>query len=173
MQAAIAAGILGVGSVFVGTVEGSAALLERMLASAARPEVEARAIAREHQAARRAIPGFGHPQHKPDDPRPRCIFRVAEENHVRGRHISALVVLGGAVDEVYGKHITLNATGAMAAALGDAGVPVGIMRGFAILARCAGLVAHAYEEQRRPAMRAIWDAAGGAVPYKAPASEGR
>jgi citrate synthase len=47
------------------------------------------------------------------------------------------------------------------------------MRGFAILARCAGLVAHIYEEQRQPAMRAIWDAADGAVPYEAPAGQGR
>ena len=40
-----------------------------------------------------------------------------------------------------------------------------IMRGFAVLARCAGLVGHVLEEQRDPAMRAIWDAAERAVPY--------
>ena len=63
----------------------------------------------------------------------------------------------------YGKHITLNAAGA--AVLGDCGVPTEIMRGFAIISHAAGLVGHVHEEQQKPAMRAIWEAANGAVPY--------
>jgi citrate synthase len=164
MQAAVAAGIAGVGSVFVGTVEGSAALLARIVA-AEDQAAEARAIAEEHRAARRAIAGFGHPVHRPDDPRPPRIFRVAEDAGIAGAHIAALRTLSAAVDAVYGKHVTINATGAIAAALGDAGVPAAIMRGFAILARCAGLVAHVREEQDKPAMRALWEAGERAVPY--------
>lgn len=169
MQAAVAAGIQGVGSLFVGTVEGCAALLERMLGTATGAggaSAEARRIAEEHRAARRPIAGFGHPLHKPDDPRPACLFRVAADAATSGPHIEALHLLARAVDEVYGRHITINATGAVAAALADAGVPIEIMRGFAILARCAGLVAHVHEEQRQPAMRAIWEAAERAVPYE-------
>jgi citrate synthase len=165
MQAAVAAGILGVGSLFVGTVEGCAALLDRMLGAQGGVDAEARSIALEYQSARRHVPGFGHPLHKPDDPRPSCLFRVAERSGASGRHIAALGVLGTAIDEVYGKHITINATGAIAAALGDVGVPAEIMRGFAIIARCAGLVAHVHEEQQKPAMRVIWEAAEHAVPY--------
>ena len=75
--------------------------------------------------------------------------------------------LSGAVDAVYGRHITINATGAIAAVLGDCGVPAEIARGFALIARCAGLVGHLYEEHQKPAMRAIWDAAERAVPYEA------
>ena len=167
LQGAVAAGILGVGSLFVGTVEGCAVLLERIVA-AAEPAAEARRIAEEHRAARQAIPGFGHPVHKPDDPRPPCIFRVAEQQGVAGRRIEALRTLASAVDAASGKHITINATGAVAAALADAGVPMEIMRGMAVLARCAGLIAHVHEEQNKPAMRAIWEAAERAVPYKAP-----
>ncbi len=63
----------------------------------------------------------------------------------------------------YGKHITLNATGG--AVLGDCGVPTEIMRGFAIISHAAGLVGHVHEEQQKPAMRAICEAANGAVPY--------
>lgn len=165
MQAAVAAGIQGVGSLFVGTVEGCAVLLQRMLGAKGGVEDEARRIAYEHHAARRAIAGFGHPLHKPDDPRTSCLFRVAENAGVSGAHLAALRVLGDAVDAAYGKHITINATGAVAAALGDAGVPVEIMRGFAVLARCAGLVAHVREEQQRPTLRAVWEAAERAVPY--------
>jgi citrate synthase len=167
MQAAIAAGILGVGSVFVGTVEGCAALLARIVASSA-VEKEAKAIADDHRAGKRAVPGFGHPLHKPDDPRAPVILRVAQDSGVAGAHVAALRALAAAVDAAAGKHLTINATGGIAAALLDAGIPAEIMRGFAILARCAGLVGHVREEQERPAMRAIWESAERAVPYEDP-----
>lgn len=166
MQAAVAAGIQAVGSVFVGTVEGCAALLDRMLRAQGGAHAEAQQIVQEHKSARRSLPGFGHPLHKPDDPRPACLFRVAQETGIAGSHVAALRALATTVDEAYGKHITINATGAIAACLGDAGVPTEIMRGFAILSRCAGLVAHVHEEQRKPAMRVIWEAAEHAVPYE-------
>lgn len=165
MQSAVGAGLCAVGSLFVGTVEGAGRLVERMLASPHDLHSEAVAIAKEHQSARRPLPGFGHPQHKPDDPRTPRLFEVARAAGVAGRHVEAIETLSKAVDEVYGKHITLNATGAIAALLGDAGVPCDIMRGFAIIARSAGLVAHVHEEQRRPAFGAIWEAADRAVAY--------
>jgi citrate synthase len=165
LQAAVAAGILGVGSVFVGTVEGCAALLTRVV-DAADANAEARKIAEEHRAAMKPIAGFGHPLHKPDDPRAPAILRVAEEAGVAGKRVAALRALSNAVDAVYGRHLTVNATGAIAAALGDAGIPAEIMRGFAVIARCAGLVGHIHEEQRDPAMRAMWEAAERAVPYE-------
>ena len=162
LQGAVAAGLLGVGSTFVGTVEGCARLLARVVAGES-PD----AIVAEHRAARRAIPGFGHPIHVPDDPRTPKILGVARARGVAGRHVAALETLAAAVDRGTGRHLTINATGAIAAALADCGVPVEIMRGFALIARCAGLVGHAHEEQQRPSMRAIWEAAEEAVPYEA------
>ena len=164
MQGAVAAGLTCVGSTFVGTMEGAAALIARMLA-AGDPAAEATRIAEEHRAARRPIPGFGHHMHKPDDPRSIRLFELAREREVAGAHVDALGTLGRAVDEVYGKHITINATGAVAAVLGDCGVPAEIMRGFALISRCAGLVGHVREEQVKPAMRAIWESAEHAVKY--------
>jgi citrate synthase len=166
LQAAVAAGLLAVGSAFVGTVEGCAALLERIV-GAPDAAVEAVRVAEEHRAARRPVPGFGHPEHKPDDPRSIVLLQLAEAQGVAGVHVAALRALAGAVDRTYGKHITINATGAIAAILGDCGLPAEIMRGFAVLARCAGLVGHAHEEQHKPAMRAIWQASERAVPYDA------
>ncbi len=168
MQGAVAAGLLSVGSLFVGTMEGCAALLARLLAAADGPEAEAARIATEHRDARRPVPGFGHPHHKPDDPRTGALFALAEEHGLSGSHIAAVKTLSTAVDDAYGKHITINATGAIAAALGDIGVPASIMRGFALISRCAGLVGHVHEEQQRPAMRAMWEAADEAVPYAGP-----
>lgn len=180
MQSAVAAGLLAVGSVFVGTTEGCGALLARLLRArsdagegAAESEAmtsamieEARTIAREHRAGRTPVPGFGHPLHKPDDPRSIRLLALARETGMAGAHVEAVEILGRAVDEVYGKHVTLNATGAIAALLGDCGVPPEILRGFALIARAAGLVGHVREEQQTPAMRAIWQAAEAAIPYR-------
>ena len=161
LQAGVAAGLLAVGSAFVGTVEGAATLLARVIAGE-----EARAIATEHRANKTPVPGFGHPVHKPDDPRALRIIELTAEQGLRGPHVEALLALSEAVDEVYARHITINATGAVAAALGDAGIAPEIMRGFAVLARCAGIVGHLHEEQAKPAMRAIWESAERAVPYE-------
>lgn len=166
MQAGVAAGLMGVGSLFVGTMEGAAALIERMLEGSDGVEAEARAIAAEHRASRTPIPGFGHHMHRPDDPRSVRLFELARAQGLHGPRCDAIQALSAAIDETYSKHITINATGAIAAVLGDCGVPAEIMRGFAIITRCAGLVGHVHEEQRKPAMRAIWEAADAAVPFE-------
>ncbi len=161
MQGAVAAGLLGVGSRFVGTVEGCAQLLQRIVAAPER-RAEADAIVREIKA----IPGFGHDVHVPDDPRPPRLFAVAREHGVAGAHVAAIELLGAALDATKKRHITINATGAVAAVLADAGVPIEIMRGFALVARCAGLVGHVREEQRDPSMLALWHGGEAIVPYR-------
>jgi citrate synthase len=164
LQSGVAAGLLAVGSAFVGTVEGCAALLER-IAAAADAAVEAGAVADEHRASGRPVPGFGHPEHKPDDPRSIVLLDLARRHGIAGKHVGALAALATAVDRASGKHVTVNATGAVAAVLADCDLPTRILRGFAVLARCAGLVGHVCEEQERPTLRAIWEAAENAVPY--------
>jgi citrate synthase len=165
MQGAVAAGLLGVGSVFAGTVEGCALLLDTIVSAGDPFEVAAERVVREHRAARRPLPGFGHPLHKPDDPRAARLLELFSELGIAGAHTRALHALGAAVDLVHGKHVTINATGAIAAGLADCGVPARIMRGFALISRCAGLVAHLCEEQEQPAMRALWEAGERAVLY--------
>jgi citrate synthase len=167
LQGAVAAGLLGVGSRFVGSMEGCAALLDRITRAAGTEEAEARKVAQEHRAKRQPLPGFGHPTHKPDDPRALRLLELARSRKVADRHIAAIETLSRVVDDVYGRHITINATGAIAAILGDCGVPAEIARGFGLIARCAGLVGHLYEEQQKPSMPAIWEAAERAVPYRA------
>lgn len=162
MQAGVAAGLLGVGSVFVGTTEGCARLLARIVAGDSPDK-----IVDEHRAVRASLPGFGHPQHVPDDPRTPRLFAVAREHGVAGPHVDAVLALSAALDRALGRHVTINATGAVAAVLADCDIPVEIMRGVALVARCAGLVGHLHEEQHRPAMRSMWEAAERAVPYDA------
>lgn len=81
------------------------------------------------------------------------------------RYVEALAEFSVVVDEVYGKHITINATGAVAALLGSIGVPMQLMRGFAVISRAAGLVAHIAEEQQSPSGRFIWEQIDGAIPF--------
>jgi citrate synthase len=168
LQAAVGAGLMGVGSRFVGTVEGCAGLLERMIAAdAAASDLvsEAASIVDEHRRAKRPVPGFGHNLHVPDDPRTPRLFALARQHGVAGAHVAALEVLSSTLDRALGRHLTINATGAVAAVLGDVGVPAAIMRGFVLVARCAGLVGHIHEEQQRPAMMTIWESAERAIPY--------
>jgi len=166
LQAGVSAGLLAVGSVFVGTMEGCAALIERILTAPER-ERAARDIADEYRSARRPIPGFGHHMHKPDDPRTPKLFALAESAGVPGEHIAALRTLSAAVDAGFGKHITINATGAVGALLGEIGIAAPVMRGIAVVSRSAGLVAHIAEEQQRPSMRYIWELVEEGVPYEA------
>ena len=77
LQGAVSAGLLAVGSSFVGTMENCSRLLDR-IRQAADEEAEALAIAREFRASRQALPGFGHHLHKPDDPRSIKLLALAE-----------------------------------------------------------------------------------------------
>lgn len=166
LQGAVAAGLLAVGSSFVGTMENCSRLLDQLQA-AADPQAEALAIARKHKAERSAVPGFGHHLHKPVDPRAYKLLELARaEPELAGDKIKALMTLSAAVDEVAGRPITLNATGAVAALLGEIGVPTGVMRGFAVISRAAGLVAHIVEEQQSPSGRFIWDTVEQAMPTR-------
>jgi citrate synthase len=166
LQSGVSAGLLAIGTVFVGTSEGCAELIGRLLAfPAGERAAAATEIVKEHRAARRPVPGFGHPMFKPDDPRAQRLLEFAAEIGLAKDHVAALRTLSQAVDSVYGRHLTINATGAIAAVLGEIGLPAQILRGIAIISRCAGLVAHLREEQLSPTMTPIWEAAEAAVPY--------
>jgi citrate synthase len=152
MQGAVAAGLLGVGDTFAGSMDGCAKLLVRIVAGED-PASLARATKR--------VPGFGHPIHRPEDPRAGRLLAIAREHGVAGAHVAALERLAVAVGKA-----PVNATGAFAAVLLDAGAPAGILRGFALVARCAGLVGHLWEEQQDPAAWDLAVAGEKAVPYE-------
>jgi citrate synthase len=166
LQSAVAAGLLGVGTTFIGTMEGCAGLIDEMLNSPDGVVEAARVIAQRHVTSRKPVHGFGHPHHKPDDPRPRKMFMVAEREGVSGIHIAALRTLSEQIDLAFGRHITINATGASAALLGEIGIPLKIMRGIAVVSRSAGLVAHIYEESRKPTGKHIWETVDASIPYE-------
>lgn len=167
LQGAVSAGLLAVGSSFVGTMENCSRLLDRIVAA---PDADAEAleIAHHYKAQKSLVPGFGHHLHKPVDPRAYKLLELARaEPDLKGDRVRALEALSRAVDAVAGKPITINATGAVAALLGELEVPTNVMRGFAVISRAAGLVSHIVEEQRDPSGRFIWDTIEHAIPFVA------
>lgn len=170
LQGAVSAGLLAVGSSFVGTMENCSRLLDRIIAA---PDgyAEALEIARNYKVLKSPVPGFGHHLHKPVDPRAYKLLELGRaETELQGIRIRALETLSSAVDEVAGRAITINATGAVAALLGEIEVPTALMRGFAVISRAAGLVAHIMEEQRDPSGRFIWETVEHAIPFVSPDS---
>jgi citrate synthase len=143
LQGAMAAGLLGAGSVFLGVVEDTVRFLD-----AIGDDVEA-GVARELEAGRR-IPGLGHPVHKVQDPRTPRIYAIAEETGLAGTHLGRLREVSAAHARQTGRELPINGAGVAGAALADLAFPVALLRGFALLARTAGLLGHLAEEMQSP-----------------------
>jgi citrate synthase len=148
LQGAVAAGILGCGPVLLGTTEECARLLERAHQRGGDPADAARDLAREIRKAGGKLPGFGHPVHKPLDPRAERIFDLAHERGVAGDYTKLAEAFRGAVHEAWGKPLTLNISMPMAAVLLDLGFGSSIVKAVPILARTASLLGHLAEEQK-------------------------
>lgn len=169
-QGAVAAGLLGVGDRFAGTASQCALVLDPIaLAPEAERAERARATVEAFRRERKALPGFGHPIHRPADPRVARLLAVARAAGAPGRYILALGALESAVTAVLGRALPTNVSAAIAVVLREAELPAEVIRGVVLTARCAGLVGHLHEEQQRPAADDMWEAAERAVPYRAPA----
>ena len=168
LQGAVAAGILGCGSVVLGSSEAAG---QFFTAIAARIEAgdalahAAKTVVLEYRAGRRSIPGYGHPLHKGFDPRAQRLFDVAREVGSLGPHIEIARQVERQLPDLLGKPLALNVSGAIPAVLLDAGYPLAALKGVPILARTAGLVAHLLEEQLRPIGFSMSHAAAAAIDY--------
>ena len=151
LQGAVAAGLLGAGSVFLGVVEDTARFLATILAEepqdlgAAADEAVRRRLDR---GAR--VPGLGHPVHKGQDPRTPRMYAIAEETGQLGPHLELLRLVAAAHAEASGRKLPVNGAGVAGAALADLGFRPELLRGFALLARTAGLLGHLAEEMEHP-----------------------
>src|SRR3954447_10989574 len=158
LQGAVAAGILGAGSVVLGASEECARLLER----GGDPLETARAI----RAANEKVPGFGHPVHSPVDPRAERILELADQRSVSGQHVRLARELRDAAAETWGRPLTMNVSMPIAAVMLDLGFPASIVKAVPLLARTASLLAHLAEEQRRPVGFIMSAAAEEAIEYR-------
>jgi citrate synthase len=153
LQGAVAAGILGCGPVILGTSESCALLLaearERVAAGGEPAEVAAD-IARTVHGSGAKLPGFGHPVHRPLDPRAERILELADERGVSGPHILLARCLRDGAAEAWGRPLTMNVAMPIAAVMLELGFPPASVKAVPILARTAGLLAHLVEEQEHP-----------------------
>ena len=153
LQAAVAAGLCGLGSVFVGSTEGTAKMLYEALPPGTKG-ADLERIACDTVAAFRArgqiIPGLGHPLHKPVDPRAPRLFQIAKDNGFSGDYIRLEQLICAEAERVAGKMLPVNATGAIGAISCELGLPWKIVRGIGVLARAIGLVGHILEEMKNP-----------------------
>jgi citrate synthase len=157
LQGALAAGLLGGGSRFLGVTEDCGQFLHVVVEGQAElPTDDAGwdalaldAVRREREAGR-YVPGLGHPVHKVLDPRTPRLIAIAEEEGLHGPHLRLFEAIGRTHEQVLGRRLPLNGAGVCGAALADLGLPVDLLRGFALLARAAGLLGQIAEEGRRP-----------------------
>jgi citrate synthase len=174
IQGALASGLLGGGSRFLGVTEDSARFLSTWLADGPRPEDQAgwdalalRAVERT-KAARQLVPGLGHPVHKVEDPRTPVLLDLARRTGTFGDHLELFTAVGRVHPAVLGRTLPLNGAGVCGAVLADLDLPLSVMRGFALLARCAGLLGHLAEEQVDPIGMDVYLSVDRHVDYEPP-----
>jgi citrate synthase len=158
LQGAVAAGLLGAGPVILGAAGECAALLT--------DERDAAALARDIHGACGKVPGFGHPLHKPVDPRAERILALADERGVSGAAVAKARALQDAVAAEWGKPLTMNVSLPIAAVMLDLGYAPSVVKAVPILARTASLLAHLAEEQEQPVGFLMAAAAEDAVTYR-------
>jgi citrate synthase len=174
LHGAVAAGILGCGPVILGTSEECARLLEgaqEKVSHGSSPKDVAATIAAEYRSSGAKLPGFGHPVHRPVDPRAERILDLADERGVRGPHLALTRAFRDAVAEAWGKPLTLNVSMPIAAVMLDLGFSSAAVKAIPILARTASLLAHLAEEQQQPLGFLMAAAAEEAVEYEPPSSQ--
>ena len=158
LQGALAAGLLGGGSRFLGVTEDCGRYLHEALAGRENDlptedadwDKLALEAVRVTRAAGRFVPGLGHPVHKVQDPRTPALIKISTDEGLRGPHLQLFEAIGRVHDQVLGRRLPLNGAGVCGAALADLGLPIELLRGFALLARCAGLLGQLAEERRHP-----------------------
>ena len=148
LNAAIAGGVLVIGDTHGGAIEQAAKIMQEW----AQKDGDVAAIAndlvdwmKEHK---KRMPGFGHRLHKVD-PRTGKLFEIAERHGYHGRHIQFCRAIETALAEKTGRMLPINVDGAIAAVISDMGFDWRLGKGFFIISRVPGLIAHAYEEMTR------------------------
>jgi citrate synthase len=154
LQGAVAAGILGCGSVVLGSAEACGRFLAQVMEMAKRDGQPLRETAlnalSELRQARKAVPGFGHSQHKDGDPRAIRLLELARERKTAGVYVTLIEEIETLVPQIWGRKLPLNVSGAIPAVMLDVGFPLAVLKGIPILARTASLIAHLNEEVSRP-----------------------
>jgi len=176
LQGAVAAGLLGCGSVVLGSAEVAGRFYAECVedwhrTGEDRHTVAVRNIQRLRQTTK-AIPGFGHPQHAGGDPRANRLLEMADERGVSGEHVAMMRALKAALPETIGRDLPINVNAAIPSIMLDLGFPLAALKGIGLLCRTAGLIGHLTEEAERPIGFILSGAAAQAIEYDGPKNSG-
>ncbi len=167
-QGAVAAGLLGCGSVVLGSAEVAGKFLAEIVADDDDVDAAAERAVRRLRETKTPFPGFGHPLHADGDPRANKLLQMAREENAAGAHIRALEAVKKAIPEVIGRPLPVNVNGAIPAVMLDVGFPLGALKGISLLARTASLIGHLQEETERPIGFVLSGKAAEAITYDGP-----
>lgn len=171
-QGAVAAGLLGCGSVVLGSAEIAGKFLSSIVSKADEAGVSLETAAQDAVSAlrkeKKPVPGFGHPQHSGGDPRALLLLKMADEDGVVGRHIEALRAVEAALPGALGRTLPINVNGVIPAVMLDVGFPLQALKGVSLLARTASLIGHLQEESTRPIGFIMSGHAAAAIKYDGP-----
>jgi len=167
VQGAVAAGLLGSGSVVFGSGEAAGIFLHDLVKASEGKSARDTAIerVREMRKTKQPIPGFGHPQHSGGDPRANVLLKLAKERGLKGPYLGMLYTVADVLPEALGRALPININGAIPAILLEIGFPVTALKSISILARTAGLLAHIQEESQRPIGFVMSNAGAEAITY--------
>lgn len=176
LQGAIAAGLLGGGTRYLGVTEDCAKFLAAILGAIQNDlpttndqwDIVALEAIRSQRVQNKFVPGLGHPNHKTGDPRTPVLIKIADQEGLRGPHLRLFEAIGRMSRKALGRELPLNGAGVCGAALADLGLPPELLRGFALLARSAGLLGHIAEERRDPIADKIYKSVDQNAVYVAP-----
>lgn len=165
VQGAVASGLLGAGQTFLGSMENAAEMVQEGVERIEAGE-DAEAVARDHVERYDRLPGFGHPEHGPVDPRTERLFELLDREGFPGDHRRYMRTVQDVAAETYGSRLLINATGAIGVGVSELGLNPIAGRGIALVARSAGLVGHLTEEMETPVARDMWAAIEDDVEYQ-------
>lgn len=153
LQGAVAAGILGCGSVVLGSAEVAGKFLQDIIAQAQAENIKiersAQIALQKLKDSKKPVPGFGHPLHANGDPRVHRLFSLAKEKGAAGVHVELVETIHRLIPDIFGRPLAVNISAGIPAVMLDVGFPAAVMKGIPILARTAGLIGHLYEESQR------------------------
>jgi citrate synthase len=176
LQGAVAAGLLGCGSVILGASEAAGRFFHEIVTASEAKSISlaeaAESVVLAYRQERRPIPGYGHPLHKGRDPRAERLLAIAENTGLFGIHCQVAKTVEAMLPDVVGKALMMNVSSAIPCVLLDAGYPLLALKGVPLLARAAGLIGHLLEEQTRPIGFIMSHAAAAAIEYDGPAPHG-
>jgi citryl-CoA lyase len=141
VHVAMAAGVLAIGDVHGGAGEAAVLMLMR--------KESAEKLVAEYLESGKRLPGFGHKIYSDEDPRARIIFDIAAKNNLPLVAFEKARSIETALATAKGKKFPLNVDGAFAAGVITLGLPPAAAKALFVLARAAGMGAHAIEESTK------------------------